>query len=93
MPFSLNVIMDERTLKKPGNPGYFRFDGGADENRTRDLLLAKQALSQLSYSPEKANKIIRDEERKINRFPSRQRYRPSPSEQRKRKEDNFRYNR
>ena len=27
-------------------------DGGADENRTRDLLLAKQALSQLSYGPE-----------------------------------------
>lgn len=26
-------------------------DGGADEDRTRDLLLAKQALSQLSYSP------------------------------------------
>ena len=25
--------------------------GGADEDRTRDLLLAKQALSQLSYTP------------------------------------------
>ena len=25
--------------------------GGADEDRTRDLLLAKQALSQLSYGP------------------------------------------
>jgi hypothetical protein len=29
--------------------------GGADEDRTRDLLLAKQALSQLSYGPEGAN--------------------------------------
>ena len=26
-------------------------DGGADRDRTDDLLLAKQALSQLSYSP------------------------------------------
>ncbi len=26
-------------------------NGGADENRTRDPLLAKQVLSQLSYSP------------------------------------------
>lgn len=33
-------------------------DGGADEDRTRDLLLAKQALSQLSYSP-KALKLYR----------------------------------
>ena len=27
------------------------WDGGADRDRTGDLLLAKQALSQLSYSP------------------------------------------
>jgi hypothetical protein len=27
-------------------------DGGADRDRTGDLLLAKQALSQLSYSPQ-----------------------------------------
>jgi hypothetical protein len=26
-------------------------NGGADEDRTRDLLTASQALSQLSYSP------------------------------------------
>ncbi len=26
-------------------------DGGADRDRTDDILLAKQALSQLSYSP------------------------------------------
>ena len=30
--------------------------GGADQDRTGDLLLAKQALSQLSYSP---NSIIK----------------------------------
>jgi hypothetical protein len=28
-----------------------QFFGGADRDRTGDLLLAKQALSQLSYSP------------------------------------------
>ena len=28
------------------------WDGGADRDRTGDLLLAKQALSQLSYSPQ-----------------------------------------
>ena len=27
-------------------------DGGADRDRTDDILLAKQALSQLSYGPE-----------------------------------------
>ena len=29
-------------------------DGGADEDRTRDPLLAKQVLSHLSYSPHRA---------------------------------------
>ena len=29
----------------------FEGDGGADRDRTDDILLAKQALSQLSYSP------------------------------------------
>ncbi len=29
----------------------YRVDGGADRDRTDDILLAKQALSQLSYSP------------------------------------------
>ena len=28
------------------------FNGGADRDRTDDLLLAKQALSQLSYGPD-----------------------------------------
>ena len=37
--------------KKPGIalPGIFY--GGADEDRTRDLLVANETLSQLSYSP------------------------------------------
>ena len=30
---------------------YLKRDGGADRDRTDDILLAKQALSQLSYSP------------------------------------------
>ncbi len=30
---------------------YLLRDGGADRDRTDDILLAKQALSQLSYSP------------------------------------------
>jgi hypothetical protein len=30
---------------------YREEDGGADRDRTDDILLAKQALSQLSYSP------------------------------------------
>ena len=29
----------------------FERNGGADRDRTDDILLAKQALSQLSYSP------------------------------------------
>ncbi len=31
--------------------------GGADRDRTGDLLLAKQALSQLSYGPEVRSQI------------------------------------
>ena len=35
-----------------GNSGeFYRINGGADGDRTRDLLTASQALSQLSYSP------------------------------------------
>jgi hypothetical protein len=30
---------------------FFERNGGADRDRTDDILLAKQALSQLSYSP------------------------------------------
>ena len=35
--------------------------GGARRDRTDDLLLAKQALSQLSYGPSAAIREIRDE--------------------------------
>ena len=38
---------------------YFYFFGGADGARTRHLLHAMEALSQMSYSPEKiGNKVI-----------------------------------
>ena len=33
----------------------FEQDGGGERDRTDDLLLAKQALSQLSYTPEARN--------------------------------------
>ena len=33
------------------NVNLFERNGGADRDRTDDILLAKQALSQLSYSP------------------------------------------
>ena len=35
----------------------FESIGGADRDRTDDILLAKQALSQLSYSPIQTNLI------------------------------------
>ena len=46
---SKNLRSEERKLK-----AIFRAaDGGGERDRTDDLLLAKQALSQLSYTPEK----------------------------------------
>ena len=39
---SLNAVVQRCTLRKTG---------GANRDRTGDLLLAKQALSQLSYGP------------------------------------------
>jgi hypothetical protein len=40
-------------------------DGGGERIRTDDLLLAKQALSQLSYTPlaRKQGSVIRDQNR------------------------------
>ncbi len=35
-------------------------DGGARRDRTADLLHAMQALSQLSYSPKKENRSVRE---------------------------------
>ena len=48
-------IQERKTSLRPGigSPAsaHWRSPGGADRNRTGDLLLAKQALSRLSYSP------------------------------------------
>ena len=38
-------------------PATRHLDGGAERDRTDDLLLAKQALSQLSYSPDPGAKL------------------------------------
>jgi hypothetical protein len=40
-------------MNSPGNELAREFVGGGERDRTDDLLLAKQALSQLSYTPEK----------------------------------------
>ena len=45
------------------------FTGGADRNRTDDLLNAIQALSQLSYSPE-TEVSIQKENGDVNAFPA-----------------------
>ena len=46
--------------KKPEKSGFFlAFDGGEDEDRTHDLLIANQALSQLSYPPQDWNNLTR----------------------------------
>ena len=41
----------QRKTKQPDSSGIRLFDGGM-ESRTPDILLAKQALYQLSYAPE-----------------------------------------
>jgi hypothetical protein len=46
-----DALTENRHLEV-GNLIHPREDGGAERDRTDDLLLAKQALSQLSYSPE-----------------------------------------
>jgi hypothetical protein len=42
-----------RFLRPPPYSDFPSKDGGGERNRTVDLLLAKQALSQLSYAPSK----------------------------------------
>lgn len=42
----------ETVISKSENYATKRKDGGAERDRTDDLMLAKHALSQLSYSPE-----------------------------------------
>ena len=39
-----------------GHPGLISGDGGAERNRTAGLLIANEALSQLSYSPDPARR-------------------------------------
>jgi hypothetical protein len=40
-------------------------DGGGERDRTDDLLLAKQALSQLSYTPGPENRCQKTENRSV----------------------------
>ncbi len=42
---------DERTITPAGRARFGAKPGGGERNRTDDLLLAKQALSHLSYTP------------------------------------------
>lgn len=53
MPAALTSVLSEAMTRRlqPDNLATRR-TGGAERDRTDDLLLAKQALSQLSYSPE-----------------------------------------
>ena len=53
-----------------------REQSGADENRTRDLLHAMQALSQLSYSPERTRRP--DERENFTSKPSSSTEGPAP---------------
>ena len=46
-------LNDARKRKKPDIIGRFLCLGGADGDRTHDLLHAMEALSQLSYSPKR----------------------------------------
>src|SRR5690606_18635533 len=53
-PFSLSYREPLAHWREKGSDPYFDFGagiGGADRDRTGDPLLAKQVLSQLSYSP------------------------------------------
>ena len=52
--FSLVCLRNGQFLKKPlSHPAGQAVSGGDDGTRTRDFRLAKAALSQLSYIPEK----------------------------------------
>ena len=56
MQLSAFRIVKERSLlinikPKCTKNSAFRFDGGGERDRTDDPLLAKQVLSQLSYTP------------------------------------------
>ncbi len=47
---------DERSINPVGGVQSGAKPGGGERNRTDDLLLAKQALSQLSYTPVRSQK-------------------------------------
>ena len=47
--FSVQGILSERSTL---DSHFFQSGGGGERDRTDDLLLAKQALSQLSYTPD-----------------------------------------
>ena len=47
--FSIDELNQE--MRRVGNHSVRHANGGARRDRTDDLLLAKQALSQLSYGP------------------------------------------
>jgi hypothetical protein len=44
------------------SPGRLVVDGGGERDRTVDLLLAKQALSQLSYTPRSEHRTQKSEQ-------------------------------
>ena len=44
----------------------FEIIGGRDRDRTGDLLVANEALSQLSYSPMSSNKMLADDPKLAN---------------------------
>ena len=56
-PLASTVQLDHSTSISLASPE--RSDGGARRDRTDDLLLAKQALSQLSYGPRQRSEIGR----------------------------------
>ena len=47
--FSIPRFLSKRSTL---NSGFYFGGGGGERDRTDDLLLAKQALSQLSYTPD-----------------------------------------
>src|SRR5262245_54735673 len=58
-----SVIIDGRTWRARYPRRHHREDGGARRDRTDDLLLAKQALSQLSYGPASGSRVRKSRER------------------------------
>src|SRR5437588_11238496 len=51
------VGLNKRQASSWSQPTYRHFASGANGIRTRDLLLAKQALSQLSYGPDPGSSL------------------------------------